>query len=88
MLAHETDVEKASAEIQAWVASDTDDDPTAHHGDVVITLYKDIVEQNLDYLNPESFLMDIALSIWEKRNPGFIKKCIADVFGLSADEIE
>lgn len=88
MLDHEPDVENASAEIQAWVASDSDNDPTMHHGDIVITLYKDIIEQNLDYLNPKSFLMDIVLSIWEKRNPGFIKKCIANAFGLSADEIE
>ena len=47
----------------------------------VIDLYKEVVEQNLEYLNPESFMMDVVLAIWEKRNPGFLKKCIAAAFG-------
>ena len=36
--------------------------------------------QGFDYLNPDNYLTDIVLGIWEKRNPGFIKKCISDAF--------
>lgn len=80
MLSQELDSEKASVEIQAWIASDTDGEATPYHEDVVITLYREVIKQELDYLNPENFLMDIVLTIWEKRNPGFLKKCISNIF--------
>ena len=81
MLDNEPNVENASKEIQEWITSDTESDPSLHHECVVIDLYKEVVEQNLEYLNPESFMMDVVLAIWEKRNPGFLKKCIAAAFG-------
>ena len=86
MLNQESNCEKASAEIQAWIISDSDGEATSYHEDIVITLYREVVAQSLDYLNPEGFLMDIVLNIWEKRNPGFIQKCIANVFKSTVDE--
>lgn len=76
----------ASAEIQAWILTDTDGDATPHHEDIIIVLYREVVEQGLDYLNPNNYLTDIVISIWEKRNPGFIKKCIADTFKSLMEE--
>ena len=89
MLDSESAIDAASAEIQTWVLSDTDGDATPYHEDVVIALYREVVEQGLDYLNPDNYLTDIVLSIWEKRNPGFIKKCISDAFGslLNTEEL-
>lgn len=80
MLACETELDKASVEIQEWIVSDTEGDATQHHEDVIITLFREVVKQGLDYLNPENFLMDVALNIWEKRNPGFIQKCVTEAF--------
>lgn len=85
MLTCESNHESASSEIQAWVTSDTDDLPTSYHEDVIITLFRDVIQQDLDYLNPGDFLGDIALRIWERRNPGFIKKCITDAFKSLVD---
>jgi len=89
MLDSDSASDVASAEIQTWVSSDTDGDATPYHQDVVIALYREVVDQGLDYLNPDNYLTDIVLSIWEKRNPGFIKKCISDAFGslLNTEEL-
>lgn len=89
MLDSESAIDAASAEIQTWVLSDTDGDATPYHEDVVIALYREVVEQGLDYLNPNNYLTDIVLGIWEKRNPGFIKKCISDAFSslLNTEEL-
>lgn len=81
MLDNEPNIENASKEIQDWIVSDTESDPSSYHENVIIDLYKEVVEQKLDYLNPESFMMDVVLAIWEKRDPGFLKKCIAAAFG-------
>ena len=78
----------ASAKIQTWVLYDADGDTTPYHEDVVIALYREVVEQGLDYLNPDNYLTDIVLGIWEKRNPGFIKKCISDAFKSLLDTNE
>ena len=80
MLNQEIDSETGSAAIQAWIISDTDGEATSYHDDVVIALYREVVNQKLVYLNPNNFLRDIAITIWEKRNPGFLKKCITDAF--------
>ena len=80
MLNQEIDSETGSAAIQTWIISDTDGEATSYHDDVVIALYREVVNQKLVYLNPNNFLRDIAITIWEKRNPGFLKKCIIDAF--------
>ena len=80
MLDSESDSEVASAEIQAWILSDTENDATPYHEDIIIALLREVVEQGLDYLNPENYLMNVVWDIVEKRNPGFIKKCISDAF--------
>lgn len=80
MLDSESASDVASAEIQTWILSDTDGEATPYHEDIVMVLYREVVEQGLDYLNPDNYLTDIVLGIWEKRNPGFIKKCVADTF--------
>jgi len=85
MLGSESAADAASAEIQTWILSDTDGNATPYHEDVIIVLYREVVEQGFDYLNPDNYLTDIVLGIWEKRNPGFIKKCIEDFFKSLTD---
>ena len=80
MLDSESDSEMASAEIQAWILSDTEGDATPYHEGIIIALLREVVEQGLDYLNPGNLLMNVVLGIVEKRKPGFIEKCISDAF--------
>ena len=80
MLSQEIDSDSASTEIQAWIISDTDSEATPYHEDVVLTLYREVMTQELAYLNPENFLLDVAIAIREKRNPGFFKECVANAF--------
>lgn len=86
MLTFEADCENASTEIQEWIISDTEGDATKDHEDIIVALFRGVVEQELAYLNPGNFLMDIVLNIWEKRNPGFIQECIVKALGPSRDE--
>lgn len=80
MLSSETDRKKASAEIQAWILSDTDGDATPHHEDVVVALFREVFEQKIHYLNPNNYLTNMVLCIYEKRNPGFINQCLSSAF--------
>lgn len=80
MLTQEIDSDSASIDIQSWLISDTDGEATPYHEDIILTLYREVMTQKLAYLNPENFLVDVVISIWEKRNPGFIKECIANAF--------
>lgn len=83
MLKYEVDREIASAEIQAWVASDTDAEPTEYHEDVVVTLCRTVIEQELNYLNPSNYLLNFVFSVLEKRHPGYIEKCIIELDSLN-----
>lgn len=50
MLSQEIDSDSASTEIQAWIISDTDGEATPYHEDVVLTLYREVMTQELAYL--------------------------------------
>ena len=39
--------------------------------------------RDLNYLNPDNLLGRLAIKILEKRNPGFIQQCIANLFTSS-----
>ena len=86
MLDNEEELEEPSCEIQNWLISDTDGEPSAYHEDVIIALCKDVYTQDLVYLNPDNILGKLAINIIEKRNPGYIQQCIANIFNVS--EIE
>ena len=87
MIDSEVDLEGPSNEIQMWLISDTDGEPSNHHEDVIVALCKDVIMQNLDYLNPDNILGRLAINTIEKRNPGYIQQCIASMFALSEDEL-
>lgn len=74
----ESEPESAVIEILEWIKTDTDSEPTQHHEDLTIQLFRDVIDGELDYLNPENILFKIAIGILERRNPGFIQKCITD----------
>lgn len=87
MIDNEDNLEKPSNEIQTWVISDTDNEPSEHHEDVIIALCKDVITQNLDYLNPGNILGMLAINTIEKRNPGYIQQCITKVFAIPEDKL-
>ena len=72
----DSDIAIASEDIQNWIICDTESSATAYHEDIIISLFKEVIKQDLDYLNPGNFLTSVVASILEKRKPGFIKKCI------------
>lgn len=86
MLDNEEELEEPSCEIQSWLISDTDGEPSTCHEDVLVALCRDVYTQDLVYLNPDNILGKLAINIIEKRNPGYIQQCIANIF--SAPEIE
>ncbi|MEE0686180.1 MAG: hypothetical protein UEA60_05945 [Lachnospiraceae bacterium] len=86
MLDNEEELEEPSCEIQSWLISDTDGEPSTYHEDVVIALCRDVYTQDLVYLNPDNFLGKLAINIIEKRNPGYIQQCIANIFTVSESE--
>lgn len=88
MIDSEDDLEGPSNEIQMWLISDTEDGASDHHEDVIVALCKDVITQDLDYLNPDNILGRLAINIIEKRNPGYIQQCIAKVFSIPEDELE
>ena len=61
----------ASIEIQNWLKSDTCDAPTTYHEDLIISLCREVYNQDLSYLNPDDILGKIACAIYLNRNPGF-----------------
>ncbi len=86
MLDNEEELEEPSCEIQSWLISDTDGEPSTYHEDVIVALCRDVYTQDLAYLNPDNILGKLAINIIDKRNPGYIQQCIANIF--SAPEIE
>ena len=80
MLDKETELEEPSCEIQSWLISDTDAEPSEYHEDVIVALCRDVYMQDLVYLNPDNILGKLAINIIEKRNPGYIQQCIAKIF--------
>ena len=81
MLRGGSNCKTASKEIITWVLSDTDADATSYHEDIVIELYSEIIKQGLNYLNPENYLTNFVLNVFEKRKPGFINNFISNAFG-------
>lgn len=78
LIQSDVDKEIASAEIQRWLVSDTDSEPSESHENIVLWLFHDVFSSKLDYLNPGNILGNIAINIFEKRNPGFIQKSVSD----------
>lgn len=79
-------VDLGSRKIQQWLYSDTDAKPSEHHEDVITILAKDVHFSKLQYLNPGNVFGKIIYSIWAKRNPELLKKCIKEA--LESVQIE
>ncbi len=82
MLESEDEIEESSNKIQDWLIFDTDGAVSSYHEDVIISLYKEVIAQDLDYLNPDNILGRLALRTLEKRNPGYIQQCIAEMLAV------
>lgn len=75
----EKNIENGSEEIQQWLSSDTENEPSEHHEDVVSVLFRDVYSTGYKYLNPNDILGVLALRTMERRNPGFAQKCVTEV---------
>ena len=87
MLDNKEELEEASGEIQDWLISDTDSEPSSYHEDVIIALCREVIMQDLAYLNLDNILGRLTLNIIEKRNPGYIQQCFVNMFTIPEDEI-
>lgn len=79
MLKSDADKRDASAEIFEWLRNDSENTPV--HENVILRLFRDVYDNKLNYLNPGNYLGNLAISIFEQRNPGFIKKSISEFLG-------
>lgn len=79
MLKSDADKRNASAEIFEWLRNDSENTPV--HENVILRLFRDVYDNKLNYLNPGNYLGNLAISIFEQRNPGFIKKSISEFLG-------
>lgn len=68
---------EGSSEIINWLKSDTEGEPSEYHENIVIELFKEVLNnQELQYLNPDGVLGQIALTAFDRQNPGLIAKQI------------
>ena len=68
---------EGSKKIIAWLSSDTDGEPSLFHDNIIIALFRDVLSHDgLGYLNPDSILGKLAITAYEKQNPGFVAKQI------------
>lgn len=74
-----TDIVEGSREIQEWIRSDTDDEPTMHHENVILGLAQDVFNSGKSYLDPNGFLTNCVLDILKKRMPDAVERLINDV---------
>lgn len=74
-----TDIVEGSREIQEWIRSDTDDEPTMHHENVILGLAQDVFNSGKNYLNPNGFLTNCVLDILKKRMPDAVERLVNDV---------
>lgn len=88
LLTDESEVERGSIEIQKWLQSDTEQEPTVNHEDVITALARDVYLSQCQYLNPGNIIEKIIFQIWTRRNPELLVKCITDVFKSELIEFE
>ena len=86
LLEEDGEVKQGSNEIINWIRSDTDNEPTEHHEDVVLTLARDVYLSQQPYLSPENLLGGISLTILERRNPGLVQELVANAFKATLNE--
>ena len=66
---------EGSEKIIAWLSSDTDKTPSASHDNIIIALFREVlINDNLQYLNSNRVLGNLAIEAFDRQNPGFIKK--------------
>ena len=66
---------EGSEKIIAWLTSDTDNKPSTIHDSIVIALFREVLLHNeLQYLNPNGVLGNLAIEAFDRQNPGFIAK--------------
>ena len=48
------------------------------HKEIVIALYRDVVQAGEDYLNPSNILGQLAIRYHESMHPGFVESLVRD----------
>lgn len=80
LIEKESDTAIGSREISTWIVSDTEGEPTERHEDVILNLFLTVCNSGEEYLDPDAFLGRTAINITERRNPGFIRHRIEEIF--------
>ena len=76
------------SEIQNWLLTDTEGNPTEHHESVIIALFKDYYQFGLNDINLENALRKAAICIVERRKPGFIQRCVLGLLQGTDESID
>ena len=84
----DTDLDRGSIEIQEWLLSDTNEEPSEYHEDVILALAHDVITSKDAYLNPGNIFEDITVTILEKRNPGILQKYMSIVRDIHKQSVE
>lgn len=81
---------EGSKNVIAWLTSDTDNLPSTIHDSIVIALFREVLLHNeLQYLNPDGVLGNLAIKAFDRQNPGFIAKQLEEFWeGLKNSPIE
>lgn len=67
------------SEVQNWLMTDTEGEPTEHHENIIIALFKDYYQFGINDVNLETAIRKAAISIVERRNPDFIQKSLLGI---------
>ncbi len=72
---------EGSQKIIEWLSYNTDDGPSQNHDNIVIALFREVLNhKELQYLNPDGILGNLAIEAFDRQNPGFIAKQIEATF--------
>lgn len=61
----------------AWLLGDPEG-LSDRHKEIVIALYRDVVQAGEDYLNPSNILGQLAIRYYESMHPGFVESLVRD----------
>jgi len=64
-----------SAILWDWLTKDQEE-PSNQHKEIIIQLYKEVLQSGEDYLNPQNALGHLAIHFYENLHPGFIESLI------------
>lgn len=74
------EIKDGSQRIIEYLQSGTESEPSVQHRNIIIDLFRDVFQADLEYLNPNGVLRKLAIQFYEANNPGYIQSCMAKVW--------